>query len=516
MSRVAASSRISTPSLSEPMGQRTIVDFTDGTHVLKPLGAPTGGDVIYDCGTPSAGGRAYSLDSNGLLISFQSGTTAQYASAKYEPSNIGLSNIDLSGSEFLAVEIEVPDGTGAALAGLVVWITTQTGNTYTNAQNRTIASGSLKVPNRQVMVAKLKTDTWTLTGGGPTSLASIGKLEFRFQVAASLQNEPASIYIRKVYLGRNRPKIVMCWDDLYAGVYTYAYPALLAKGWKGTVFNSASHLDLNATFMTTAQVQTLYDAGWDVGVQQYNDSTDIPVNFAGTTGLTSDGLGTATWVNRNNIAHLLTNGQSLQIRGAASQEYNVTTTITVVNDYTFTYPISGTPTTPDPGWATCDRVTKATAKSYFQQSLDVNQAKGWTRGNQFASYSNGVTDTWTENWMGELGFTMARSTNINAAPDIGWDPRCMSGNAKYRLPAITMDAVTGAAVLANVDLAIARGCSIILYGHNIAVGAASLTMTTANFDTLIAGLFYREKQGLCDIVSFSQLETALGTQRVTA
>lgn len=516
MSRVQATSRQATPTLIAPFAQTTIVDFTDGTHTLAPLATPGSADVIYDCAFPNATGREYTLDSNGIKISYTSGTTAQYASVKYEPSNAGRPNIDLSASEFLAIEVEFPDGTGAAHAGLTVWVTTQTGNTYTNAQNRTIASGSIKTPNRQVMVAKLKTDTWSLTGGGPTSLANIGKLEFRLQVPATLQNVPAYCYIRKVYLGKNIPKVLMCWDDLYVGVRTYAYPTMLANGWKGTVFASASHLDFSASFMTTAQVQTLYDAGWDVGVQQYNDSTDIPVNFAGTTGLTSDGLGTATWVNRSNIPHLLTNGQSVPIRGAASPQYNGTFVVTVTNAFTFTYPISGTPTTPDPGWATCDRVSAATGRSYFQQSLDVVKAKGWTRGNEFASYSNGVTDQTVETWMSSLGFAMARTTQINAAPDIGWDPRCMTGLAPYRLPAIVMDATTASSILTNVDAAISRGCSVILYGHDIQPGAASLTMLQSEWDLLAAGLKYRESLGLLDVESFSQFRRNLGASRTSA
>lgn len=516
MTRVAASSRVATPTLTVPWGQTTLVDFTDGTHVLAPLATPTGADVIYDCAFPNATGRSYSLDSNGVKIAYTAGTTAQYASVKWEPSNIGQPNINLSSTEFLAIEVEFPDGTGAAHAGLVVWITTQTGNTYTNAQNRTIASGSIKTPNRQVMVCKLKTDTWSLTGGGPTSLANIAKLEFRLQVPATLQNVPAYCYIRKVYLGKNIPKVIMCWDDLYVGVRTYAYPSMLANGWRGTLFASASHLDLNASFMTTAQVQTLYDAGWDVGIQQYNDSTDIPVNFAGTTGLTSNGLGTATWVNRSSIAHLLTNGQQVTVRGAASPAYNGTFTATVTNAFTFTYPISGTPVTPDPGWPTCDRVSVATAKSYFQQSLDVVKAKGWTRGNEFAAYSNGVTDQTVEAWMSSMGFAMARSTSINAVPDVGFDPRCMTGLAPYRLPAIVMDATTASSILTSVDAAISRGCSVILYGHDIQPGAAALTMLQSEWDLLVTGLKYRESLGLCDVGSFSDLRKALGAIRTSA
>jgi len=92
----------------------------------------------------------------------------------------------------------------------------------------------------------------------------------------------------------------------------------------------------------------------------------------------------------------------------------------------------------------------------------------------------------------------------------------MTGLAPYRLPAIVMDATTASSILTSVDAAISRGCSVILYGHDIQPGAAALTMLQSEWDLLVTGLKYRESLGLCDVGSFSDLRKALGAIRTSA
>ncbi len=53
------------------------------------------------------------------------------------------------------------------------------------------------------------------------------------------------------------------FDDAKSGVFTYAYPVLKANGWQGVVSIIESQID-QATFLTTAQLQELYDNGWDL------------------------------------------------------------------------------------------------------------------------------------------------------------------------------------------------------------------------------------------------------------
>lgn len=65
------------------------------------------------------------------------------------------------------------------------------------------------------------------------------------------------------FLGQHRPKHLWWFDDGFDGVYTIAYPYMLARGLKG---NLAICRDLigGANYMTLAQVQEIYASGWSV------------------------------------------------------------------------------------------------------------------------------------------------------------------------------------------------------------------------------------------------------------
>ncbi len=470
------------PNLAAPAYSRLVADFTNGS-------IPEGQIALAGSAGNYATGNFYTYDDRGIGIGYGvEPTTAKYAAAKWEPDRTDSgARIDLSGSDFICFEMEWPEGTGAVYATLSCYITTQTGATYTDFRNRTILSGAEKTPHRQLVIARLS-DSWTLGSGGPDSMAAIGKIEWRLGVHASSNNVPANCWIRKIYLGQNRTNLILTFDDAMLAQYEYAFPMLQAHGIRATLCPSPIHIGkADGTRFSLAQLEEMYAAGWDIGIQQFNDSADIPVNFAGTTGLTNDGAGTATWSNVSGIAHLRAAGEIAEIRGAFHPEYNGPKTIlTVPGDDSFTFAVAGTPTTPDPGWATCERLTRAQAVAGFNDALEYFRARGLTRGNQFAAYSNGVTDVWTEEFMAELGFTMARTTRINSDPTLGFDPRCFDLKARLRLPALPMDAQTSATMITNTNKLITRGASAIPYVHNIAPGAAALTMTEANWDATIA------------------------------
>lgn len=495
--------RRSVASLREPNDSILLADFTDGS-------IPSA-EIVTDSGFPAASGRTYSYDSRGVQMALTGGTTGQYASFKWEP-NAGTpgATIDLSGTDMLAVEIEVPEGTGAVYDTFIIYVVQQTGTTYTNYQNKTYLSGADKTPKRQIVSALFKADTWTLVSGGPTDFSTIGKIEFRFGVHASANAVPGNIFVRKIWKGRNRSKVMLTFDDSMDGQINYAYPSLASAGFKATIFSSPSQVG-NGGRLTEANYRTLYDAGWDFGLQQYNDSADIPVNYAGTTGLTSNGAGTATFVNVSNLDHNLTNGQQVTIQGAMSDAYNGTFTITKVNDYTFTYPISGTPLTPDPGWPTCVRLTEAEIKESFQTTREWLSDRGWTRGNRFIAYSNGVTSEDVETYVGDMGVVMARTTRTNA--QAGFDPRSSDKKALLRLSGQTMDQQTASTILGVVDAAILRGRSVMLYGHDIDPTGASLTITKSEWDLIVAGLVTRSKQGLIDVVTCTEFYDQLSNLR---
>lgn len=494
--------RRSVASLREPNDSVLLADFTNGS-------IPSA-EIVTDSGFPAASGRTYTYDSRGVQMALTGGTTGQYASFKWEP-NAGTpgATIDLSGTDVLAVEIEVPEGTGAVYDTFIIYVVQQTGTSYTNYQNKTYLSGADKTPRRQIVTALLKADSWTLTNGGPTNFSTIGKIEFRFGVHASAQTLAGNIFVRKIWKGQNRTKVMLTFDDSMDGQINYAYPSLATAGFKATIFSSPSDVG-GAGRLTEANYQTLYDAGWDMGLQQYNDSADIPVNYTGSSGLTNTG-GIATWNNVSGIAHLLETGDSITVIGAMDANLNGTFTITKTGASTFTYPISGTPLSPDPGQPSCRRLTTAQIRTSFEDSRAWLKARGWTRGNNFIAYSNGVTDTTVETIVGDMGIVMARTTRTNA--QAGLDPRSSDAKALLRMSGQTMDQQTSTTVLGVVDNAIKLGRSVMLYGHDIDPTPATLTITQSEWDLIVAGLLRRSQQGLIDVVTCTEFYNQLSSLR---
>lgn len=490
--------RAAAPTLSEPTYSRLLADFTNGS-------IPAGQIALAGSAGSYATGAAITYDDRGIGLSYGAETlTTKYVAGKWEPG--GGNTIDLSGSDFIGFEIEFPEGGGNVFAAIGCFITTESGSTYTHYKNRTFLSGADKTPHRQIFPVRFS-DSWTLGGGGPTNMAAIAKIEWRMTPHASLTGVPAQCWIRKLYLGQNKTNLILTFDDAMLAQYNYVFPSLAAHGIKGTLCPSPIHIGKDATRMTLAMIEEMYNAGWDIGIQQYNDSADIPVNYAAQTGLTSDGAGTATFANLSGVPHLKNVGDIVEMRGAANPAYNGRKTIlTTADDNHFTFAISGTPQTPDVGWPTCERLSLNAAQAAWSDALEYFRVRGLTRGNHFAAYSNGVTDEWVESWMPGLGFTLARTTRVNADPFIGFDPRCMDMKARMRLPGLLMDQVTSTTMITNTNKLIARGASAIPYVHNVAPGAASLTMTEANWDATIAYWVRMRDAGSLSLVTASEFE----------
>lgn len=500
-------SRIASGSLGLPRGSQLVADFTDGSVPSAAVTFPS------PSGNAATGIATAYNPSNGLgaYLSFQAGIAGKYVTMRYEPNLASPgSTIDLSASDWFAFECEWPEGTGATYSQINIYIATQTGSTFTNYKNRGYGSGAGKTPYRQTLVCRqLETvsPAWTLISGGP-NLAAAGKIEFRLLVHASLPDVPAELYIRKIWTGRNRPIVIFTFDDAMDGQINYAYPSLAAYGWKGTLYASPTHIN-KAGRLTSANLRTLYDAGWDMGVQQYNDSADIPVNFAGTTGLTQS-AGVATFVNAGQQPHFLSVGQLTTISGAASPAYNGTVTVlSTPNAYTFTYAISGSPLSPDPGIPWCPRLSEELIRNSFDRVRDYYADLGMVRGNDFVAYSNGVTTKAVEALLVQWGYVMGRTTRVNVDPMIGFDPRSRDVVTMMHRPGITMDQQTSTTILGYLDKCIDRGMSMPLYCHDIDPTPAALTVTQSEWNLIIAGVRARELAGLCDVLSDNDFYNAV-------
>lgn len=58
--------------------------------------------------------------------------------------------------------------------------------------------------------------------------------------------------------------VIISFDGVYQGVYTYAYPMLKARGWPATAFAVTGWTPEARNVLTVSQYRELYDAGWDI------------------------------------------------------------------------------------------------------------------------------------------------------------------------------------------------------------------------------------------------------------
>ena len=118
-------------------------------------------------------------------------------------------------------------------------------------------------------------------------------------------NDPFSVTLDSLTVDdETEPKVIFAFDDGYTSVYDEAFPEMEQYGLKGT-----SYVITNAVggkkYMDIHQLQTLYDAGWDVA----NHSKDH-MNYTGKTvaEIENSIQGGITWLNDNgfgkNALHL--------------------------------------------------------------------------------------------------------------------------------------------------------------------------------------------------------------------
>lgn len=486
--------------LSNPDGSVVLADFTNGS-------VPNA-QIVTDSGFPNASGRSYSVSSAGIKMSITGGITAQYASVRWEPGG----TIDLSKVEWIGIEVEVPeDSNGGLLNSVGIFIGQESGNTFTNYRNISRKNGVKLTPARQIVIARMSGETWTVTGS--PNMSQIRKIDIRTVIHADAQNIPAYIYVRKIHIGRNRPKVIFSFDDGMDGQINHALPELSAAGMKAALALSP-HIVGNAGRLTEANLQSLYDAGWDFGCQQYNDTGDTPLVYAGVSGLTSNGSGTATFAAASNIPHGLSAGMFVDITGAVNPAYNGNVCIvSTPTSSSFTYTIQGTPVSPDTGRPTCRRLTDAQIIESWTKTIEWISSRGWTRGNTFAAYSGGVFNDLVIQLMMGIGFKMVRTTSSSSAPWRGFDPRVSDLTSMMHLPGFLMDGQTASTVLSYVDSFISYGTTGILYGHDIDATPATGTITLSEWQGIVRGVKQRRDLGLIDVVTPTEFLSQLTSPR---
>jgi hypothetical protein len=143
--------------------------------------------------------------------------------------------------------------------------------------------------------------------------------------------------------------------------------ALNSVCWSGTQFVAVGAADGTDGYILTSGMLT-------TGEDAYILTATLPVQTEGITLSGSTATATTT------TPHGLKTGNLVTITGALPGEYDGTFQVTVVDDYTFTYPVTGSPVSPATGTITMARVPWGTtgypsAITFFEQRLILARTK---------------------------------------------------------------------------------------------------------------------------------------------
>lgn len=136
---------------------------------------------------------------------------------------------------------------------------------FTNYNNRTMTDLNTGLFNGWNFLPMPRAD-WGTTGTGAFTNTKV-RLRVRVDAVAS---QVAVVYFDSYYHSiYSRPKLLLTFDDGVVSQYTEAYSYMSGKGLKGTCYLVGSYID-TTNYMTSAQISTLYTAGWDLANHTYS------------------------------------------------------------------------------------------------------------------------------------------------------------------------------------------------------------------------------------------------------
>lgn len=122
-------------------------------------------------------------------------------------------------------------------------------------------------------------DAWT--GGTPTDF-TITQQDFKIRCAPQASTA-AVCYFDSIEVSQtNRAKLILTYDDSYAGPWTDAFGVQYANGLglKANFAITANQVDLNATWLTSAQMSAIYAAGNDFCTHGQHGALGVATNGA--------------------------------------------------------------------------------------------------------------------------------------------------------------------------------------------------------------------------------------------
>lgn len=165
--------------------------------------------------------------------------------------------------------------------------------------SKTVSSGNLHEKWNKIMIGR---NQWAATGT-PDWASEMVRLRVRVNAQTSVS---PVVYYDSMYYGYiARPKCIITYDDGWQSQFTYGYQYMRKFGFKGTTYIIPDKLDTE-NYCTTAQIQELYDEGWDISSHHSTnfttlaDQAEVESTIAGIKSfIVSNG-----WSRRNSELHL--------------------------------------------------------------------------------------------------------------------------------------------------------------------------------------------------------------------
>jgi peptidoglycan/xylan/chitin deacetylase (PgdA/CDA1 family) len=110
-------------------------------------------------------------------------------------------------------------------------------------------------------------DLWSNTGSESWSNTMV---RLRVRVNANT-SQVAVAYFDSIYTGEySRPKCILTFDDNKESQYSVAYAYMQSRGLRGTCYIMPNRVGA-AGYMSLAQMQEMYNAGWDMSVHDFDN-----------------------------------------------------------------------------------------------------------------------------------------------------------------------------------------------------------------------------------------------------
>lgn len=129
---------------------------------------------------------------------------------------------------------------------------------FTNYFSRSINGTSFHEGWNKLLLSR---NQWT-DNGSPSWASSFVRI--RVRITPITAATPTVCFDSLVSQSWERPKCVITFDDGWLSQYTDAYPYMSQLGFKGTVYVIKKYIDQNALYFTSAQIQEMFNAGWDI------------------------------------------------------------------------------------------------------------------------------------------------------------------------------------------------------------------------------------------------------------